>query len=172
MRTVFLCGFMGCGKSTIGKALAEELGLPFFDLDEEIVQGEKMSIPDIFSQKGEAHFRALEEKYIRKISENGGIVATGGGAMTIPETAAAARALGAVVFLDVPFEVCYERIRGDENRPLAANSTKEQLLELFLRRRKIYLQNSDFAVDANCKVKEAAQKIKELLDAGSKNSDF
>jgi len=163
MKTIFLCGFMGCGKSTIGKALGEELGLAFYDLDEEIVRGEKMSIPDIFSQKGEGHFRALEKQYIMKIGKNGGIVATGGGAMTIPKTAAAAKELGAVVFLDVPFEVCYKRIKGDKNRPLAANSTKEQLLELYLKRREIYLKNSDFAVDADCTIQEAVERIKKLL---------
>ena len=63
---IALTGFMGCGKSTVGKILAEMLGIRFFDLDEIIVEGEKRTIPDIFSSEGEDGFRNLEIKYLKR----------------------------------------------------------------------------------------------------------
>lgn len=76
--SVYLCGFMGCGKSHIGRLLAAELGRELVDLDKVIVDREGMSIPEIFEKFGEPHFRSLEAKYIRELS-GGYIVATGGG---------------------------------------------------------------------------------------------
>ncbi len=78
--SVYLCGFMGCGKSHIGRQLAAALGRRFIDLDRYIVNAEGMTIPEIFDKYGEPHFRKLEAKYIRELS-GGRIVATGGGAL-------------------------------------------------------------------------------------------
>ena len=77
------------------------------------------------------------------------VVATGGGVIINPVTAETARNAGTIVFLDADFELCYDRIKGDTHRPLVMNNTKEQLLELFNKRRKIYLEHSDFSVDSN-----------------------
>jgi shikimate kinase len=80
MSSIYLCGFMGCGKSHIGRMLARFTDRKLVDLDAVIVEREGMSIPDIFAQYGEPHFRELEAKYIRELSD-GYIVATGGGAL-------------------------------------------------------------------------------------------
>lgn len=148
MRNIYLCGFMGCGKSYMGKKLAEKLGCTLVDLDAYIEEKEGKTIPEIFSQDGEPHFRELEAKYIREMPENS-VVATGGGAIINPVTAETARNAGTVVFLDADFELCYNRIKGDKHRPLVMKNTKEQLEQLFRTRRKIYLKNSDFSVDSN-----------------------
>lgn len=148
MRNIFLCGFMGCGKSHISELLSEKTGCKAVDLDEYIEKKEGRTIPEIFAADGEAYFRALEEKYIREMPE-GSVVATGGGAVINPITAESARKSGTVIFLDADFELCYSRIKDDPHRPLAANSTKQQLKELFDRRKGIYLKNSEFTVDAN-----------------------
>ncbi len=139
---------MGCGKSHIGRMLAERLGMSFTDLDSYIEKAEGKSIPDIFRDEGEPHFRSLEAKYIGEMPENS-IVATGGGAIINPFVAETARKAGRVVFLDADFETCYGRIKDDTHRPLVVNNTKEQLKELFDKRRPVYLGNSDFSVSAD-----------------------
>lgn len=160
MKSVYLCGFMGCGKSHVGKKLAARLNMEFADLDAYIVEREGRSIPQIFAEDGEPHFRELEAKYIGEL--NGGcVVATGGGALINENTAAFANENGVTVFLDAPFEVCYERIKGDTNRPLVVNNTKEQLLELFNRRRVIYRKNSAVCVEiGSC----SGETIERILD--------
>lgn len=160
MRNIYLCGFMGCGKSYIGKRLAKELDCTLVDLDSYIEEKEGRTIPEIFAQDGEPHFRDLEAKYIREMPENC-VVATGGGAVTNPVTAETARNAGTVIFLDADFERCYNRIKGDTHRPLVMKNTKEQLLELFDTRRKIYLEHSDFSVDSNTNGTEILKTILE-----------
>ena len=160
MRNIYLCGFMGCGKSYTGKRLATKLNCTFIDLDAYIEEKEGKTIPEIFADDGEAHFRELEAKYIREMPENS-VVATGGGAIINPVTAETARSAGTVVFLDADFELCYNRIKGDTHRPLAMKNTKEQLLELFVTRRKIYLEHSDFSVDSNKSGTEILESILE-----------
>lgn len=144
--TVFLCGFMGCGKSTIGKLAAKKLGCGFCDTDEMIVESLGMSIPDIFAQKGEPFFREKEAETVQSLCGRKIVVSTGGGALLNNKTAQAALSGGTVIFLDVPFEICYERIKDDPNRPIVVSSTKQQLEELFNYRRDIYISHSTAAV--------------------------
>lgn len=159
--SVYLCGFMGCGKSHIGKILASQLDMPLVDLDKYIVAKEKMSIPTIFEKFGEPHFRSLEAKYIRELS-GGNIVATGGGALINDETAGFARESGISVYINTSFELCYKRIKGDKNRPLVMNNTPEQLEELYNKRDAIYRRNSTFMVNGNTKDVVIAGEIAKL----------
>ena len=162
MSSVYLCGFMGCGKSHIGRMLASATGRKFVDLDRYIVDKEGMSIPDIFAQFGEPHFRALEAKYIRELSE-GNIVATGGGALINDSTAEFARQSGMTVYINTSFEVCYQRIKNDTNRPLVVKNTKEQLKELYDTRDTIYRRNSMYMVNGSTKDITIRNEILKLL---------
>ncbi|MGN1090158.1 MAG: shikimate kinase, partial [Huintestinicola sp.] len=81
------------------------------------------------------------------------------GAMLNNETAAAANKNGLVIFLDVPFDTCYERIKGDANRPIAASSTREEMLERYNSRREVYIKNSGVIIDASGTPVENAEKI-------------
>ena len=148
MSSVYLCGFMGCGKSHVGRQLAAALGREYVDLDRYIINAEKMTIPYIFEKYGEPHFRKLEALYIRKLSDNN-IVATGGGALINDETAEYARQSGLSVYINTSFEVCYERIKNDTNRPLVVNNTREQLEELYSTRDAIYRRNAMCMVNGN-----------------------
>ncbi len=148
MRNVYLCGFMGCGKSHIGRRLAKRLGCEFIDLDSYIEEKEGMKISDIFAEKGEPYFREAEARYIREMPENC-VVATGGGAIINPNTAETAKKSGRVVFLDAKFSTCYERIKGDTRRPLVMKNTREQLEELYNTRRAVYRSNSSIIVYAD-----------------------
>lgn len=157
--TVFLCGFMGCGKSTIGKLAAKKLGCGFCDTDDIIVRTLEMSIPDIFEKKGEPFFRQTEAEIVKSLCSKTIVAACGGGAMLNPDTAKAAKDSGAaIVFLDVPFETCYERIKDDANRPIVVNSTKEQLEELYNSRRSIYLKHSTIRLECSGSPMEVAEQ--------------
>lgn len=150
MSSVYLCGFMGCGKSHIGRQLAVASGKSFADLDRVIVEREGMTIPEIFDKLGEPHFRELEARYIREL--NGGyVVATGGGALINDDTARFARESGLSVYINVAFETCYARIKGDKNRPLVVKNTPEQLRELYDTRAEIYRRNSACMVNGNAR---------------------
>lgn len=161
MSSVYLCGFMGCGKSHIGRQLAAASGKIFADLDKIIVERENMPIPEIFDKFGEPHFRELEAKYIRELNRDY-VVATGGGALINDDTARFARESGLSVYINVSFETCYARIKGDKNRPLVINNTPEQLRELYEKRAVIYRRNSMCMVNGNARDTVIVEEILKL----------
>ena len=161
--TVFLCGFMGCGKTTTGQILAAKLGVHYIDMDEYIIKKENKSIPEIFSQNGEAYFRMKETEAVSELAQHDAVIACGGGAMINDKNAEIARSNGVVVFLDVPFNVCYDRISGDSNRPLIANNTKQQVEEIYNSRYKIYRKNSSVTVNADNSPSVVADEIKKSI---------
>lgn len=161
--TVFLCGFMGCGKTTVGRIAAKKLGYCFCDSDELIVEREGMSIPEIFAEKGETYFRQAEAEVIKSLCGKNIIVACGGGAMLNPDTAAAAAKAGAVIFIDLDFEACYERISGDENRPIVISSTKEELEERFNARYDVYMKHSTMQIDGSGSPLSTAELIADAV---------
>ncbi|MDE5582878.1 MAG: shikimate kinase [Ruminococcus sp.] len=163
--TVFLCGFMGCGKSTVGQILARKSGCGFCDTDEMIVKSEGMTIPEIFSEKGEAYFRETEAETVVSLCGKKAVVSCGGGAMQNSVTAGRVKNSGnsEIIYLDVPFEECYKRIKDDTNRPLVVNNTKEQLEEIYNRRHEIYLKNSTIRIKACGTPPEIADEICDKL---------
>jgi shikimate kinase len=123
---IYLVGFMGCGKSTIGRLLADELGWPFADLDEDIESERRISISEIFEQSGEAEFRKMESEALGrrvKAIETGRplVLALGGGAFTQPGNVALLRANGITIWLDCPLEVVQRRVARSTHRPLASD---------------------------------------------------
>lgn len=116
---VFLTGFMGAGKSSVGRILARRLDVPFRDLDDEVEAAAGRTIPEIFAASGEARFRQLEIETLARLLRPGGledvVVATGGGTMAQADGAALLRDAGTTVWLDVPFEVLVERL-GEADR--------------------------------------------------------
>ena len=94
-------------------------------MDNYIEETENMTIAEIFEKKGEQHFRMLETKAIEILSQKQMVIACGGGAMLNDKNAEIANKTGVVIFLDVPFNICYKRISGDSNRPLVVNNTVE-----------------------------------------------
>ncbi len=129
MRWFFLVGFMGTGKTTLGKAVAARLSLPFFDLDAVVEQDAGRNISEIFETEGEESFRKRETKALLKTLEQQaeGVVATGGGAFTIEENRRIMKEAGISVWLDVPMEELVTRVRGD-GRPLWKNPAQSRAL--------------------------------------------
>lgn len=118
-KPVFLCGMMGSGKSTVARKLAEELSVPFCDLDEMIVKKAGKSIPEIFEDGGETEFRMLERSLlIRESQYFKGVMALGGGSLQGQHIVDHLKIYGWLVFLDVPQSVISDRISGDKNRPM------------------------------------------------------
>ena len=162
--TLFLCGFMGCGKSALGRVLAEQLKMPLIDMDAEIVRQSGMTIPEIFEQKGESYFRKLESDMIRTLAQQTGIVSCGGGAMVNPVNAVTVEQYGGVIiYLQQSFAVCYERIRNDKNRPIVQSHTKEELQQMFEERERWYQVNATYSVLAGDTPEESAERVKKIL---------
>ncbi|MEW6129764.1 MAG: shikimate kinase [Acidobacteriota bacterium] len=136
---IFLVGFMGAGKTTIGRALAENLNRQFFDLDDLIVKRVEKSIPDIFRESGEAFFRELESQTLsdcKQLCE--AVIALGGGAFVNEKNQQLTRGMGVSIWLDCPIATILTRIEFDGSRPLARNKTLVQ--ELFNQRSSAYAQ--------------------------------
>lgn len=138
MRKIYLVGFMGCGKSAIGRRLSYYLKMPYYDMDHEIVRQQGMSIPEIFEKFGEGHFRQLETEFLQNFRDEACIIATGGGVAMKEENRRIMRRTGLVFFLDARFDDIYMRIRHDKNRPIVQKTTEAELEELYQYRRKFY----------------------------------
>jgi shikimate kinase len=133
-RSIVLVGMMGSGKSSIGRRVAQRLGIPFVDADAEIEKAAGMTIPDIFSVRGEAEFRSGEARVIIRLLEGGPqVLSTGGGAFINCDTRAAIASKGISIWLNAEFDVLMKRIRRRHDRPLLKTddpaSTLRKLME-------------------------------------------
>ena len=163
MIPIFLCGFMGCGKTTVGKIVADISGRAFIDLDNYIEDAAGMTIPEIFEKYGEPHFRALETEALGLLSESYSVIATGGGALLSAQNSCIASKNGLVIFIDTPFEMCYDRMCDDPHRPIAASSTKEQLKARYDERYPKYKQNSAITISGEGTPEEIAARILHVM---------
>jgi len=136
-RRVYVVGFMAAGKTTIGRRVAERLGVPFVDLDEEIERTSGRTIRALFEESGEAAFRERESAFLAATeSLPAAVVATGGGCFAREENRRRIARLGTAVFLDVDFGVVRARLKGKTDRPLFVS--EEQLAGLFAERAPFY----------------------------------
>ena len=145
MKNIVLIGMMGCGKTTVGRLLSKRLGRPLVDTDALIEERQGRSIPDIFAQEGEAHFRALELELCRELSERDGlIIACGGGLPTQDEAIAALKTNSLVFWLDRdPGETYYGLDLS--GRPLA-QAGRDDFLARYAARSPIYHRWADFFI--------------------------
>ncbi len=144
---LLLLGFMGTGKSRLGRRIADERSWTFIDVDERIETAAGRSIPEIFRSEGEAEFRRLEERTIKALSPlRRTVIALGGGAPTIPGLEKTIRKLGFAVWLHAPFSTCLARIR-ESSRPLLEEGP-DALRKRFDERKDAYFRTADLVVDA------------------------
>jgi shikimate kinase len=130
LRSVFLIGPMGSGKTAVGRALASRLALPFVDSDAEVESRTGVDIAYIFEREGEEGFRIRERDVIDELTQLTAVVlATGGGAVLLPENRERLAARGTVVFLDTTVEQQLERTRNTRHRPLLAGTDRRARLE-------------------------------------------
>ena len=162
MNNIVLCGFMGSGKTVVGKELAKIMGTKFVDTDEMIEQEQGIAIKAIFTIHGEEYFRDLEYEACKKVSQfNGAVVSTGGGAMTFERNVEAIKQGSSVVFLDADFDVICDRIGNSSSRPLFQD--REKAHELYNQRRDKYLQAADYVIDGNMSARKTALQIAQIF---------
>lgn len=128
---IILSGFMGCGKSTIGRQLAAALDMKFVDMDRWIEKNEGRTVREIFDEKGEAYFRELETQTVREFSKSRDyVIATGGGTLMRSENVEAFhRGGGVIYYLDVPLAALQERLKNDRRRPLLQTPDRRTVIE-------------------------------------------
>ena len=125
-RSIVLVGIMGCGKSTVGKRLAQRLGLEFIDADTEIERAANMTVAEIFAEHGEPYFRSGEERVIARLLREGPqVLATGGGAFMSETTRSEILGHGLSIWLKVDFDTVMARVRRRSTRPLLQNPDPE-----------------------------------------------
>jgi shikimate kinase len=141
---IYLVGFMGAGKTSVGMRLAELLRRDFVDLDRKIEEREGRSIREMFSVNGEAYFRALEQKELQRVAQmNGIVIALGGGAFMDIKNRETIASSGTSVWLDASMDTLYPRCAGDPSRPLMTSRAE---MELLLDRRRPYYQQATLRV--------------------------
>ena len=150
---IFLVGFMGSGKTHWGRQVSQKLGIPFFDLDEQIVSHEGKSIPEIFAAEGEEYFRLLEKDvlYIITESHDSFVMACGGGTPCYYNNIEYMSKTGTSVWINAPVQTLFERlIHEKDSRPLIKNLSDDQLKAYIIKKyadRKIYYEQADVTVD-------------------------
>jgi shikimate kinase len=137
---VVVVGLMGAGKSSVGRRLAEKLGIPFVDADQEIELAAGKTISEIFADHGESYFREGERKVIARLLGNGAqVLATGGGAFLNEETRAAIQVHGVSVWLKAPLQLLMKRVMKRQGRPLLKTADPEAvMLDLMEKRYPVY----------------------------------
>ena len=163
MKNIVLIGFMGSGKTTIGKALEKKTDMAFVDTDELIEAYEGCKISNIFADKGETYFRRLENETLKKLvtGTNFKIISTGGGIVINKANIPLLKQLGKVFYLRIKPKTVVERLEGDKTRPLLIGEDKLVKVEqLMTDRKELYEMAADKTVDVDClSVNEIVSRI-------------
>ncbi|WP_178667634.1 shikimate kinase [uncultured Eubacterium sp.] len=162
MNNIVLCGFMGSGKTVVGRELAKIMGVKFVDTDELIEKEQGVAIKAIFATHGEDYFRDLEYEMCKKVAQmKGAVVSTGGGAMTFERNVEAIKQGSKVVFLDASFDVICDRIGNSTTRPLFQD--REKAKRLYDERKDKYLAAADYVVNGDMGARKTALEIADLF---------
>jgi shikimate kinase len=148
---IFLIGFMGAGKTTVGKRLGEIQKLEVIDMDEYIEERTGSSIKDVFKEHGEDYFRNLESEALKELMEKEAVITTGGGVVEKKENRELLARERTVFHLFCSFEAIWERLMEDGSRPLVQNNSKDGLFELYKRRLSLYRSVSTIEIDTTHK---------------------
>ncbi|MBU0634970.1 MAG: shikimate kinase [Candidatus Omnitrophica bacterium] len=167
-KNIVLVGFMGTGKTTVARILAQKLKRQFVDLDDIIENGEGRTIADIFREKGQAYFRKIEKDAVCAVSKNTGmIIACGGGVVLDSENVSRLKDKGVMICLTATAEVISERTKSFSHRPLLNTDEAKTKIEELLKARKADYAKADHTIDtSSLTVEQVAEKI--LKAAGEK----
>lgn len=169
---VSIWGFMGAGKSTIGSSFATHFDWKYLDSDKEIEDKEGRSIKTIFETAGESYFRSLETKYLQQLLEKGSshfsespnvLLTTGGGMPIKKENRELLKKLGRSIFIHVPLEQIFERLKLDQNRPLWDQKQLNLMKERYATREPIYQEADHILRAQNKTVEEIVMEISHLI---------
>ena len=173
MKRIILVGYMGAGKTTVGKSLSKELDIPFYDLDWYIESRRHKTVPQIFAEVGEAGFREIERNMLHEVAEfEDVIISCGGGTPCFFDNMDYLNQQGQVVYLQASPEVLYNHLlMGKTERPLLKGKNKEELLTFIkeqLQQREPFYSKAQYCVNVDLmenyeKIKITIQKIRDLL---------
>ena len=158
---IILCGFMGSGKSTVGRLLSKKTGLLLIDTDEFIEQETGVTIAEIFRVSGEAYFRDLEHQAVASLSQTTGkLISAGGGTLLYKRNVDILKKSGKIVLLDASLPKIMSRLEGDTTRPLLNHPNRnETITRLFSARTPVYRAVSDFTIDADASPSHVCEEI-------------
>jgi shikimate kinase len=161
---IALLGMMGAGKTSVGRALADLLSIPFFDSDREIEASTGSSVSEIFATRGEPEFRRLELQTVARLLNGGAcVLSLGGGAFMAAETREAIKANAISVWLQVDRELLFQRLQHDTTRPLLKGGDAKQKLERLLSEREPVYATADLVIP--CDGRPVAENARHVLDA-------
>ena len=167
-KSIVLIGMMGAGKTHIGRMLAQKLGIEFYDTDKVIEAKAGISVAEIFEQYGEEKFRQCEKNTIKELLENEPcVIATGGGAITNPDTFALIKDHSYSIWLEVPLDLIWQRIKSSSHRPLLQDENPRKKLETIYTQREALYKQAQFHVlneHAEQSVSSIINSIKSLSD--------
>lgn len=162
-KNIVLSGFMGTGKTEVGRTVARMAGMAFIDIDDELERCSGMSIPEIFAEFGEPEFRRRETEAIRTISAHQrAVIATGGGAVVNPENVELLRRNGVIVCLTASVETILRRVGASRNRPLLQTEHPEKRIRELLAARQAFYEKADIVIATDGKSPQAVAE--EILD--------
>ena len=156
----YLIGMMGCGKSSVGKLLANKLQFSIIDIDKEIEKNEKLSIKEIFEEKGENYFREIESKYLLR-KRNSAVVSCGGGIILNKKNREFLRTNGYTIYLKSSIPTLEKRLLNKNSRPLLNNDNlNETLINIYSKRKTLYTSAADTTIITDRRsVKEVCELI-------------
>jgi shikimate kinase len=161
MKNIILIGFMGSGKTTIGRLISKKTGMKYLDMDRMIVKKAGMPVKKIFAVRGEEAFRDMEsEAVIEAAMKKNSVIATGGGVIKRPGNIKHLKKAGFVVFLRASFETIVRRIKDRDDRPLFDMNNQAGVKKLFRSRLPVYKKSADYTVDTD---KRSAVEIAALI---------
>ena len=164
-RNIVLIGFMGTGKTTVGKILADRLNMKFLDMDDIIEEREGKSISRIFAEDGEARFRELERDLARELAAKEGLViGAGGGVVLDKDNVRDFSGSGVVVCLSALPEIILKRVENESHRPLLKGDKKEKILGILAARRELYNAIPHQIDTSHLTPDEVAEKILAIRD--------
>lgn len=166
LKPIYLCGFMGVGKSTAGRLLAEKLGLVFYDIDQKVMKSAGKTISEIFADDGESKFRELETKAIAFIADLGpSVVALGGGALNAPANQKRIKENGILIYLSASLKTLTTRLQStSESRPLLAglsDAARAERITTMLQTREAIYKTADFQISTDGR--DAAAVAQDIL---------
>lgn len=172
MNNIILCGFMGCGKTTVGKILAKTADMRFIDMDKYIEDKAHMTVKEIFAEKGEDGFREMEHQACIDLSkEINNVIAAGGGTLTFQRNVDVLSKTGTIVLIDASYEVLCGRLKNDTVRPLLqCENRNHKIKELLEKRMPLYKNAAEIFVNGNISPKNVAQEILDKISFKQRKS--
>lgn len=164
-KNIILCGFMGCGKTTVGEMLSQKLNVEFLDIDKIIEEKQNLKISEIFENFGEDYFRKLESATVNKICNlKNKVISLGGGTLENFENFKKLKTNGIIFFLDVSLNILKLRLQNDTKRPLLKS---QNIDSLFFDRLENYKKYADFTINANLSFDKICMEIMSILNLKS-----